>query len=441
MNEVDSRLARPYTAAMKILAVGDMHLGRRPSRIPEGFSRQADELSPAVAWRKSCELAIAEQVAAVLLAGDVIESERDFFEGYRELKAGVERLAAENIQVIAVAGNHDVEVLPRLADALADEEGFKLLGRGGVWESIEIGSVRIHGWSFPRREVWQSPLEGANLARDAGFQLALLHCDLDASGSRYAPVMRRELDGAGFDAWLLGHIHAPHALSPKSPKGYLGCVSGMDPGEPGPRGPWLMRFEGGRLLEMEQIPLAPIRWEAIDIDLGNLEDIGDLDQSLIDRARELDRQRFATGPTPLAVGLRPRFTGHSAFCDELPRRIARLMEEQSSFHVGEREYFIEHCETAVLPRIDLHELAARGDPLGLLAARLLLLERPAGDAARAELIAGARAKFHNALAGHRWRDLESNDEALADSTVVERLRLAGFEALRRLHAQQQGEAA
>jgi len=426
---------------MKILAVGDMHLGRRPSRIPGEFVHDPADLSPAVAWRRSCELAIEEQVAAVLLAGDVIESERDFFEGYRELKAGVERLAGESIRVIAVAGNHDVEVLPRLADALAGEEGFKLLGRGGVWESTEIGPVRIHGWSFPRREVRQSPLAGMEPVGGPGFHLALLHCDLDASGSHYPPVMRRELDGAGLDAWLLGHIHAPHPLSAAAPRGYLGCVSGMDPGEPGPRGPWLMRFEGERLIEMAQIPLAPIRWEPIDIDLGNLEDIGDLDNTVIERARELDQRLFASRPTPLAVGLRPRFTGQSEFCDELPRRIARLMEEQSSFHVGERAYVIEHCETAVLPRIDLDELAARGDPLGLLAARLLLLDRPEGDAARAEFIAGARARFHSELTGHRWRDLESNDEALADCRIAQRLRLAGFEALRRLHAQQRGAGA
>ena len=426
---------------MKILAVGDIHLGRQPSRIPREFPLTPTELSPAIAWRQSCDLAIKEKVAAVLLAGDVIESERDFFEGYRELKAGVERLTEADIQVIAVAGNHDVEVLPRLAEALCGEQGFTLLGRGGVWESRDIESVRIWGWSFPTREVRKSPLDGVTFERGSGFELALLHCDLDASGSPYAPVKRRELDSAGFDAWLLGHIHAPHPLGAGSPRGYLGCLSGMDPGEPGPRGPWLMSFEGERLVEMKQIPLAPIQWRALDIDLSELDDIGALENLLIERTRELDAEIFSTEPSPLAVGLRVRFSGQTAFAGELSGRMPGLMEEHSHFNVGGREYFIEHCEAAVLPRTDLNELAKRADPLGLLAARLLLLDRPVDDPERAKLIAATKKKLQEALAGHKWSGLESNAEELLEARVAERLRLAGNAALLRLHAQQQGETA
>ena len=425
---------------MKILAVGDIHLGRKPSRIPPDFPHSLADLSPAAAWRRSCELAITEEVAAVLLAGDVIESERDFFEGYRELRTGVEQLTAAGIEVIAVAGNHDVEVLPRLADALAGEEGFTLLGRGGNWESIDIGPVRVHGWSFPNRIVHGSPLENARFERGQGFELALLHCDLDASGSAYAPVMSRELDSAGLDAWLLGHIHVPHALSADSPRGYLGCLSGMDPGEAGPRGPWLMQFEGDSLKEMKQIPLAPIRWQALDIDLSELDDIGALDNLVIDRARELDQQLFATEPSPLAVALRLRFCGQTGFAGELSAHISRFREERFHFPVGEREYFVEHCEALALPRIDLNQLAERSDPLGLLAGRLLLLERSAEDPERAKLIAAAQEKFAAGLADHRWREIdEANNEELAEPSIAERLMLAGSEALARLHAQQQGD--
>ena len=427
---------------MKLLAVGDIHLGRRPTRLPEELSHTPAELGPAAAWRLTVEFAVNENVDAVLLAGDVVESEKDFFEGFRELKAGVDRLTAAGIEVIAVAGNHDVEVLPRLAKVLEGEAQFKLLGQGGVWESHTLEArkdkVKVWGWSFPRKEVHTSPLAGVAFDRNQGFQLGLLHCDLNQSASPYAPVMQRELNGAGLDAWLLGHIHKPHALSPKSLCGYLGCLSGMDPGESGARGPWMLRIEGGCIRKVAQVPIAPLRWESLQIDISTLDDPGEISSLLITQAQDLDKKLFSTGPTPKAVGLRVRFVGQTRFARELSNQAREFEETQHHFPVGDREYFVEHCEVAVLPRTDLAALAQREDPLGLLAARLLLLDRPSEDPERTALVQAATAHFRESLGDHKWRGLESNAEALTETEVVERLRLAGSAALQTLYAQQQG---
>ena len=81
------------------------------------------------------DAALDAKVRAVALAGDVVEKEDDFFEAYRELATGVKALTDAGIDVVAVAGNHDVKVLPRLANDLLK---FKLLGRGGQWESWTV---------------------------------------------------------------------------------------------------------------------------------------------------------------------------------------------------------------------------------------------------------------------------------------------------------------
>src|SRR5262245_1795132 len=119
----------------KLLCIGDMHLGRRPARLPADLEVDASELGPAAAWKRCTAFAIAERVDAVLLAGDVVESANRFFEAFGVLERGVRELEAAGIRTIGVAGNHDVEVLPRLADEIA---GFHLLGRGGRWESVEV---------------------------------------------------------------------------------------------------------------------------------------------------------------------------------------------------------------------------------------------------------------------------------------------------------------
>ena len=233
---------------MKILAVGDMHLGRTPSRLPQELSGQARELGPAGAWQRTVDVAIAHRVRAVLLVGDVVERENDFFEAYRQLEQGVQRLSEAGVEVIGVVGNHDVKVLPRLAEQLPE---FRLLGKQGEWESCQIAdaadSITLWGWSFPRREVQDSPLSGATFARGEGINLGLLHCDRDAGNSPYAPVTSQELRQAGLDGWLLGHIHKPDALSAEAPNGYLGSLVGLDRSETGRMVPGLSRLPAGGL--------------------------------------------------------------------------------------------------------------------------------------------------------------------------------------------------
>ena len=306
---------------MKLLAVGDIHLGRRPTRLPEELSHTPAELGPAAAWRLTVEFAVNENVDAVLLAGDVVESEKDFFEAFHELRQGVDKLTEAGIQIIAVAGNHDVHVLPRLADLLQENASFKLLGRGGTWESIPIQAngetLLLWGWSFPQREVRSSPLAETLFDSGSGLQLGLLHCDLDQRNSPYAPVMSSELNRAGLDGWLLGHIHKPAALSPDALCGYLGCLSGMDPGESGPRGPWLLRVEKGRVREVAQVPLAPLRWLAFELDVSDLEDIGDLDNRLVEEITNLDEKLSRENFKPKAVGIRLTLVGRTLVAKEL----------------------------------------------------------------------------------------------------------------------------
>ena len=391
---------------MKLLCVGDIHLGRQPSRLPEGVLDEirAGDLGPAAAWTRAVDFALETGTDAVLLAGDVVEQEDDFYEAYGDLRRGVDRLAAAGVPVLAVSGNHDVQVLPRLADAVP---GFHLLGSGGKWEVEEVAGrdgrhVRVLGWSFPERRVLTSPLAAHELpAIDTGSGpvIGLLHCDRDATGSPYAPVRASELESAPVDAWLLGHIHKPDALAPPRPIGYLGSLTGLGPGEAGPRGPWLLESDGSEFA-LEHLPLAPLRWEEVDVPLDGLE-AGEEVHGLAVAALEALHDQISAGRfRPRAVGCRLRFTGRTAHRKEVERSLA-AGDPLRVVHAREGiVYFVHDWRMAARPALDLDELARGADPPALIARKVLLLRRPAGDPERRSLLEGARQRLE-ALSGRR----------------------------------------
>ena len=411
----------------QLLAVGDLHLGRTPRRLPGELVSDARDLGPVEAWRRIVNRAIETGVDVVALAGDVVEREHDFFEAYRELEKGIEQLGQAGISVVGVAGNHDVNVLPRLTDQIPD---FHLIGRGGAWETLPLESggetVTLHGWSFRQEQVRQSPLDGVRFKRGAGINLGLLHCDRDNPGSPYAPVMSRELEAAGLDGWLLGHIHTPDELSVANPVGYLGCVSGMDPGEPGDHGPWLFTIEGERIRELEQWVLAPLRWESLALDLTHLVEPEEARSLLIQMLRELDETIAALTLPPRAVGIRLRLTGRTRMGRAVEALLKRDLNTLLINGLADTGYFIERCLSDTRPVIALDQLVQQNDPPGLLARRLCMLDDPKTEEAR-RLIRDAQERLEKLRRDARWQAL--NPEALDDAAVINWLRRSGTRLL------------
>jgi len=429
-----------------LVFVGDIHLGRRPSRLPEGVTGAgltAHDISPAAAWEATVEWALAHGVDVVVLAGDVVESLEDRFEAYPLLKRGVERLTEAGITVAGVAGNHDVHALPLLADRV---EGFRLLGRGGVWERVTVtgasgAEVDLLGWSFPKQRVLESPVSTLAInGRDGVPMLGILHCDLDQAGSKYAPVRRGELNAAAGDGWFLGHIHKPDALDPDRPVGYLGSLVGLDPGEQGLRGPWHVRVDDGRIASVEQLRLAPVRWERQVVDAGTLtlDDGGDLRDVLsvaVAGAMKDIHDRLEDDASGLcAVGCRVVFSGPTEFSLD-PVQATEWFAPQTETYDGVL-YFVEKILDETTPAVDLSELSRADDPPGLLARKLLILEED-GEEAQA-LVREAEREMEQVSAAYRSAYDADEDHRVDYRRVLLR---AGYDALGAFMTQRAAEEA
>lgn len=364
-----------------LIFVGDVHLGRRPATAAEGLAAcglDPRDVSPAVAWRATVDEALASAARAVVLAGDVVESEVDRFEAFGALEAGVRRLTEAGVAVFGVAGNHDGLVLPRLAERIA---GFTLLGAGGRWQVAPVpgagGPVDLLGWSFPARHHRGDPLADASFEvavsalRSGATALGVLHADLDAADSPYAPVRSADLARAPTAAWFLGHVHAPHDLGGDRPLGYLGSLCGLDAGEPGPRGPWRVDVTGGQV-RATHLPLAPIRWCPLRVEANDAEDADALHAAVLRAAR--DAVDPEDDPRLRVRAWRVTLTGPVSDRAVVDDFLGLAGRAPLVIDAGGRPGFVERVIDATWPQVDLDALARERTPAGRLARRLRALE-------------------------------------------------------------------
>ncbi len=359
-------------AEATFIAAADLHLGRPIASLPEALRTSERSLGPFAALERIVDLAVRERADAVLLAGDLVDDDGAYFEVFSAIQHAVATL--DGIPMIAIAGNHDANVLPKLAESI---EGLTLLGKGGQWQAhalpTDAGDVEILGWSFPDSHCRRSPFEAPPPPR-AGRRIALLHGDLDASNSVYAPFTRADLRHHGADAWLLGHVHVPsfEALTNAQPIGYLGSACGLDPSETGPHGAWVVRCRDEQTT-VEHRPIAPTHWARTAIESSAI-DLDRLESALHEAA---NRESLDSGEAR-AVGVRVVVGGEHERWAELNERIATL-DLGGPWTCEGRTVFLDRVVGRSGPSLQLESLAQEPSAAGRIASLILELEAGGAD--------------------------------------------------------------
>jgi len=397
-----------------------------------------DERRAATAWSRIVDLAIREQVAAVCLSGDVADEDNKFWEAIGPLEGGVRRLGAEGIRTFAVAGNHDYDVLARLADHLPPEH-FVLLGRGGRWERHTIrvqdqAVLHLDGWSFPSQRVHHSPLKNYDLARDPAVPiLGIVHGELDVATTPYAPLELTRLQALAPSGWLLGHIHAPGLIDGPPWVLYPGSPQALDPGERGPHGPWIVEVSGGTLGLPEQRPLSSVWYGQCAIDLSGTENEAEIESALLGGIRgEADRVAAEAGPHLCHASLRLRLIGTTTLSHRVDE-IARRVTSDLSLPVGGGSVGVEKVFVETLPSVDLAEYARTHSAPGEVARLLLELERPDVSNEVADLIRQTRSALERVEQHKDFAQLERRE--VTEAMAREQLRTQGRALLTHLVAQ------
>ncbi|WP_158742040.1 DNA repair exonuclease [Acidisphaera sp. L21] len=223
------------------------------------------------------ELAKAEQVSFVLLAGDLYDGDwKDWRTGHF-LVSRLAELKRAGIPVIAISGNHDAEAV--LTQKLPFPGTMLPAQRPGT--TIPIPGVAVHGQSFATRAVRDRLALAYPRPLADHFNIGLLHT---ACGSTehddYAPCTEAELREKGYDYWALGHVHQRAELSRDPWIVFPGNLQGRHIREEGSKGASLVRVADNRVQSVTHHGLDVLRWRQLQVDITGAADL----QAVLGRA-------------------------------------------------------------------------------------------------------------------------------------------------------------
>jgi DNA repair exonuclease SbcCD nuclease subunit len=359
---------------VKILATGDIHIGKKSSGLPA----ETEEIATKHTWMRLVDLAINNQFDALLLTGDIVDRDNRYFEAIGPLQTGFNKLKTAEIAVFIIAGNHDFDVLKQVVNT-SEYDNIHVLGAKGNWEvksfTANEEEVRFVGWSFPKRYMHTDPLEQLEINGSDLPTIGLLHAELDTPDSRYAPVKTENLLSHPVDAWILGHIHKPSAIPEHRPFVlYPGSPHALSAKEQGKHGPLQITVESKNDIRIEQIPLSPVRYETLSIDISNARDEEILRKLVMDNINRCKEQN----KTELAEVRHLVFDiilyGEHPASNDIEKWMATIRDD---FYWSEDELnlSVRKVEFDIRPAVEnMEELAKESSPAGLLAETIVAIQ-------------------------------------------------------------------
>lgn len=263
---------------MKLMHSADIHLDSPMVGLRRYDGAPEDDLKGATrkALRNLVDAAIDNEVAALLLAGDLFDGEWPHFGTGVHFVGEMSRLREAGIPVVSISGNHDAE--SKITKELRLPENVHVLNtRKPETFLLEDVGVAVHGQGYATPAVTED-LSLAYPDPDPDFyNVGLLHT---AVGGRpghasYAPCSLNFLQEKGYDYLGLGHSHTYEVLSEEPPILFSGNLQGRNIRERGPKGAVLIEVDAG-VTTYEHLVLDVVRWDVVEIDVGEASTLGDV---------------------------------------------------------------------------------------------------------------------------------------------------------------------
>ena len=246
---------------MKIIHAADIHLGSKmDSRFPKEIAEKR-KTEVRNTFRRLAKYAAENGVCAVLLAGDVVDSDipfkkdKDFFYNVIE--------NTPSVDFLYLRGNHD---------SCGGYEGRELPNFktfGPQWREYVYGNVAVRGIEMSAENA-SSLYSTLELPKDR-LNIVMLHGQTaDAAGKDR--VCLKRLRGKNIDYLALGHVHKPQEgkLDERGIYAYSGCLEGRGFDETGERG--FILLDIGEEITHTFVPFSERTIVERDVDVSGVSD-------------------------------------------------------------------------------------------------------------------------------------------------------------------------
>jgi DNA repair exonuclease SbcCD nuclease subunit len=204
---------------LRLLHTADVHLGARHADLGDRAATQRERQF--AAFVATVDLALAEKVDLVLIAGDLFDSNVQPKRSVERAAAQLKRLVDARIRIVIAPGTHDVfdrasiyraYDLPALAGAVGSDL-VTVLDPDHPEVHLKPLDLIVHGRCFATKRAPQSPLAGLDVAKDdrAAWHVGLLHAALAIEGKTDGDdvvITSDEIAASHLDYLALGHWHS-----------------------------------------------------------------------------------------------------------------------------------------------------------------------------------------------------------------------------------------
>src|SRR5215218_6721749 len=208
-----------HEVMLRLLHTADVHLGARHADLGDRAAAQRERQF--AAFVATVDLALAEKVDLVLIAGDLFDSNTQPRRSVERAAAQIKRLVDARIRVVIAPGTHDVYDkasiyrafdLPALAGAVGSDL-VTVLDPDHHDVHLQALDAVVHGRCFATKRAPASPLAGLDVSADgrATWHIGLLHAALAIEGRTDGDdvvVRTEEIEASHLDYLALGHWHS-----------------------------------------------------------------------------------------------------------------------------------------------------------------------------------------------------------------------------------------
>lgn len=269
--------------AIKFIHSADIHLGKELSfaNSKNNELQQIFKNATNRAFKNLVELAVNEQVDFIIIAGDLYDREARSIKSSRFFLKQCRYLNEKGIEVYLISGNHDPAGVENEVFELPQNVHYFSSEKVEIKEYYKNGKLaaRILGQSY-RHKFESRTMYNFYTATDRSvFNLGLLHTGLNKNNNHYVPVNKSDLlSKEDIHYWALGHLHQYQQLNNQPPIYFSGTLQAHNINEEGDKGAVLVEVDANLNTAEKFIPLAPVIFKQLEINLENEEVLENISQ-------------------------------------------------------------------------------------------------------------------------------------------------------------------